>query len=72
MMIKSDIVNVTITSEEKDLVYNTRTLIHDISMELSSLIKDKEVTEIMIPVCLYGLQEDLEELLKIVRDKRAE
>ena len=72
MMIKSDIVNVTITSEEKDLVYNTRTLIHDISMELSSLIKDKEVTEIMIPVCLYGLQEDLEELLKIVRDKRVE
>lgn len=72
MMIKSDIVNVTITSEEKDLVYNTRTLLHNISMELSNLTKDKEVTEIMIPVCLYGLQEDLEELLKIVRDKRVE
>lgn len=72
MMIKSDIVNVTITSEEKDLVYNTRTLLHNISMELSNLIKDKEVTEIMIPVCLYGLEEDLEELIKIVRDKRVE
>lgn len=71
-MIKSDIVNVTITSEEKDLVYNTRTLLHNISMELSNLIKDKEVTEIMIPVCLYGLEEDLEELIKIVRDKRVE
>jgi hypothetical protein len=72
MVIKSDIVNVAITNEEKDLVYNTRTLIHNISMELSNLIKDKEVTEIMIPVCLFGLQEDLEELLKIVRDKRVE
>lgn len=72
MMIKTDIVKVAITDEEKDLVYNTRELLHNISMELSNLIKDKGATEIAIPVCLYGLQEDIEELFKIVEDKRVE